>query len=221
MAPSLLTLRRATVRLGAEPLLEALTVAVAAADRICLVGRNGVGKIDPAQGARGAGRARRGRALPGAGYDGRLSAPGAKEFGGTLLLGSRDRDFLDRLVTSVIAFEGGGRLREYAGGYSDMVHQRAPETPQASKSRARSAERPETGAPRSCARAHRDLDRLLGRIDALGAAIARLEGDLADPDLFGRDPKLPSSPGWRWHWRSSGRPTDPRGTLRLGEPPRR
>ena len=46
------------------------------------------------------------------------------EFEGTLLLVSHDRDFLDRLVTSVIAFEGGGRVREYAGGYSDYRRQR-------------------------------------------------------------------------------------------------
>ena len=43
---------------------------------------------------------------------------------GTLILVSHDRDFLDRTVTSVIAFEGEGRWIEYAGGYSDMVAQR-------------------------------------------------------------------------------------------------
>ena len=45
-------------------------------------------------------------------------------FGGTLLLVSHDRDFLDRLVTSTIVFEGGGRVAEYAGGYSDWLTQR-------------------------------------------------------------------------------------------------
>ncbi|MGH6903449.1 MAG: ATP-binding cassette domain-containing protein, partial [Geminicoccaceae bacterium] len=44
MPPPLLSLRHATVRLGAEPLFAALSVAVAATDRICLVGRNGAGK---------------------------------------------------------------------------------------------------------------------------------------------------------------------------------
>src|SRR4029078_8304833 len=43
---------------------------------------------------------------------------------GTLILVSHDRDFLDRTVTSVIAFEGEGRWIEYAGVYSDMVAQR-------------------------------------------------------------------------------------------------
>ena len=44
MSPPLLSLRNVTVRLGVEPLFEALSAAVAAGDRICLVGRNGAGK---------------------------------------------------------------------------------------------------------------------------------------------------------------------------------
>ena len=48
------------------------------------------------------------------------------EYPGTVLLVSHDRDFLDRVVTSVIAAEGGGRWVEYAGGYSDMLAQRGP-----------------------------------------------------------------------------------------------
>jgi ATP-binding cassette subfamily F protein uup len=45
-------------------------------------------------------------------------------YAGTVLLISHDRDFLDRLVTSVIAPEGNGRWVEYAGGYTDMLAQR-------------------------------------------------------------------------------------------------
>src|SRR6202034_2965650 len=47
------------------------------------------------------------------------------EYGGTVLLVSHDRDFLDRVVTSVIASERNGRWIEYAGGYTDMLAQRA------------------------------------------------------------------------------------------------
>src|SRR5246500_1313615 len=46
------------------------------------------------------------------------------DYEGTVILISHDRDFLDRVVTSVIVAEGGGRWTEYAGGYSDMVAQR-------------------------------------------------------------------------------------------------
>ena len=46
------------------------------------------------------------------------------DYAGTILIVSHDRDFLDRVATSVIVSEGGGRWTEYAGGYSDMVAQR-------------------------------------------------------------------------------------------------
>lgn len=46
------------------------------------------------------------------------------DYDGTVILISHDRDFLDRVVTSVIAPEGNGRWVEYAGGYSDMLAQR-------------------------------------------------------------------------------------------------
>jgi ATP-binding cassette subfamily F protein uup len=46
------------------------------------------------------------------------------EYSGTVLLISHDRDFLDRIVGSVIVPEGEGRWQEYAGGYSDMLIQR-------------------------------------------------------------------------------------------------
>ena len=48
------------------------------------------------------------------------------DYPGTVLLVSHDRDFIDRVVTSVIATEGDGRWIEYAGGYSDMLAQRGP-----------------------------------------------------------------------------------------------
>ena len=46
------------------------------------------------------------------------------DYTGTLLLVSHDRDFLDNVVTSTLALEGGGRLGEYVGGYSDWLRQR-------------------------------------------------------------------------------------------------
>ena len=46
-------------------------------------------------------------------------------YDGTVLLVSHDRDFLDRVATSVLATHGNGVWVEYAGGYSDMVAQKA------------------------------------------------------------------------------------------------
>jgi len=44
-----------------------------------------------------------------------------QDYSGTLFLVSHDRAFLDNVVTQVIAFEGNGRLREYAGGFEDWL----------------------------------------------------------------------------------------------------
>ncbi len=45
------------------------------------------------------------------------------DFDGTVLLVSHDRVFLDRIVTSTLAFEGDGRVTEYVGGYEDYLRQ--------------------------------------------------------------------------------------------------
>ncbi len=46
------------------------------------------------------------------------------DFGGTLLVVSHDRAFLDNVVTSTLVFEGDGRVGDYAGGYTDWLRQR-------------------------------------------------------------------------------------------------
>src|SRR5262249_46762601 len=46
------------------------------------------------------------------------------DYEGTVILISHDRDFLDRVVTLVIAPDGSGKWIEYAGGYTDMLAQR-------------------------------------------------------------------------------------------------
>jgi len=42
-----------------------------------------------------------------------------QDYKGTVFLVSHDRQFLDNVVTSMIAFEGEGKWREYEGGYED------------------------------------------------------------------------------------------------------
>jgi ABC transport system ATP-binding/permease protein len=48
------------------------------------------------------------------------------EYSGTLLVVSHDRDFLDHVATSTLVMEGGGRVGEFVGGYTDWVRQRQP-----------------------------------------------------------------------------------------------
>ena len=120
------------------------------------------------------------------------------DYAGTVLLVSHDRDFLDRVVTSVVASQGNGRWIEYAGGYADMLAQRA-EAPRGSpptKARRVKQAQPATqsgalpsGLPRRMNfNDRRALAMLPARIAALDTQIAELNVVLADPDLYARDP---------------------------------
>ena len=46
------------------------------------------------------------------------------DYDGTVLIVSHDRDFLDRTVTGLLAFEEDGRVVAHAGGYSDYLERR-------------------------------------------------------------------------------------------------
>jgi ATP-binding cassette subfamily F protein uup len=107
------------------------------------------------------------------------------DYDGTLLLVSHDRDFLDRLVTSIIAVEGDGIVHEYVGGYSDYLRQRrVPLAPKSAKPAERkpalAAPRPRTPSKLSW-KDQRELDALPAIIAKLEAEKAALEALLADP----------------------------------------
>jgi len=114
------------------------------------------------------------------------------DYDGTVLLVSHDRDFLDRIVASVIALEGDGKAQEYPGGYSDYFRQRK-EKPDASSAAKPS---PSTSQKQDRAKAQtklsykdqRALEELQSRMPQLEKEIAALEAALADPDLYARDP---------------------------------
>ncbi|AMN45861.1 ABC transporter ATP-binding protein [Steroidobacter denitrificans] len=65
-------------------------------------------------------------------------------YGGTLLLVSHDRAFLDNVVTQTLVAEGNGKWQEYVGGYSDWLAQR-PVAQQPPKLRKESSD--EAGLP--------------------------------------------------------------------------
>jgi ATP-binding cassette subfamily F protein uup len=118
------------------------------------------------------------------------------DYAGTVLVVSHDRDFLDRIATSILMAEGEGRWIEYAGGYSDMVAQRGEgvvaSRPAAIPAKARARvdkplEQPSQPKRRLGFKEKRALDLLPRRIAQLQADIARLESELADPGLFARD----------------------------------
>jgi ATP-binding cassette subfamily F protein uup len=120
------------------------------------------------------------------------------DYSGTALLVSHDRDFLDRVVTSVVMAEGDARFIEYAGGYSDMVAQRgagvALQTKQ-NKSAVPVAPKPartEAPSPRRklSFKDKHALETLPAQITALEERVGDLRAQLADDGLYARDTKL-------------------------------
>jgi ATP-binding cassette subfamily F protein uup len=111
------------------------------------------------------------------------------EFSGTLLVVSHDRAFLDNVVTSTLVMEGGGRVGEFVGGYSDWVRQRAPRTPVAREAEAskRAAPPPKQRPvkPRKLTfREQAELAALPDRIDELERERQRLYDSLGDPAVL-------------------------------------
>jgi ABC transport system ATP-binding/permease protein len=118
------------------------------------------------------------------------------DYAGTVLLVSHDRDFLDRVVTSVLAPEGDGRWVEYAGGYSDMLTQRrgaelVKAAPQKATDDLGPAPAPPLGPPRSAKKmSFKDkhaLETLPNEIQKLEKDIAALNVLLSDAGLYARN----------------------------------
>jgi ABC transport system ATP-binding/permease protein len=112
------------------------------------------------------------------------------DYRGTILLVSHDRAFLDNVVTSTLVFEGGGRVQEYVGGYSDWYRLRQAST--AAKQLPRKEARPAAAAkPRPAKLSYKDereLEQLPERIESLEAEQAELSRRVSDPAFYKTDP---------------------------------
>ena len=118
------------------------------------------------------------------------------DYPGTVLLVSHDRDFLDRVCTSVITSEGNGIWQEYAGGYSDMLAQRgsAPKAEQQkakpkSKAKPKQEVKPKEASNKLSAKQQHALKTLPKEIERLEFEIEKLQKALAKPGLYDEDPK--------------------------------
>ncbi|MBC8268736.1 MAG: ATP-binding cassette domain-containing protein [Rhodospirillaceae bacterium] len=116
-------------------------------------------------------------------------------YAGTVLLVSHDRDFLDRVVTSVIVSEGQGRWQEYAGGYSDMIIQqgilpnveKSLQPAKTAKPVVRSS-KPDQKRKLSYKEKYA-LENLPTQIETLESEIEELHQQLAEPSFFANDPE--------------------------------
>ena len=116
------------------------------------------------------------------------------DYDGTVLLVSHDRDFLDRVATTTIALEPGGKATVYAGGWSDYQAQKPSA---ADRKTAKHATKPSTTKTKmetaevktalSFTEKHR-LEALPAEIARIEAEIGKLEEFLGQPNLFTEQP---------------------------------
>ncbi len=119
------------------------------------------------------------------------------DYSGTVILISHDRDFLDRVVSSVIVPEGNGRWNEYAGGYSDMLTQRGADIASTKTARPTAAKEAKAASTESASKPKKKLsfndkhalDNLPKQIAKLENEIKTLQARLDDPELYARDRK--------------------------------
>jgi len=117
-----------------------------------------------------------------------------QDYSGTLFLVSHDREFLDNVVTQVIAFEGNGKLCEYIGGYEDWIRAKQFEDnnnqqkilskqPEASPNSGSTARKPARTKKLSYQEA-RELEALPGKIDTLEREQANITLRLNEPTIY-------------------------------------
>ncbi len=117
-------------------------------------------------------------------------------FAGTVLLVSHDRQFMDNVVTSIIVFEGNGKVGEYVGGYSDWVrgggrlidpNELAAEKARKkdSKQSVQSEPKPTTPAKKKLSyKEQRELEQQLKQIEKCETRLAELEKLISEPDFY-------------------------------------
>ncbi|CAK7021033.1 ATP-binding cassette domain-containing protein [Saezia sanguinis] len=130
-----------------------------------------------------------------------------QNYPGTVFLVSHDRQFLDNVVTSTIAYEGNARWREYEGGYEDWktqseraaaiaVANEAKMSPQKPQSQLPAAGIPATTPASSTAarrklsnKEQRELDALPDLIDTLEKEQTEIGSVLAGTDIYQKEPQ--------------------------------
>ena len=116
------------------------------------------------------------------------------DYNGSLLLVSHDRAFLNNVVTSTLAFDANGVVREYAGGYDDYVRQRAQqkEAPAAKSTDTKAVEAKKQQAKKSQKKKlswkeQNELKSLPDEIEKLETEQSTLSEQMSDPGFFKQD----------------------------------
>ena len=119
------------------------------------------------------------------------------DYSGTVLLVSHDRDFIDRVVTSVIYMPGNGTVYEHAGSYSDLLtklseHKISAGVGVVKKVIKKEPEKTTSNISNKTARLSYNQQRLLnvlpGEIEQLENKIQQTEQALSNADLYLQNP---------------------------------
>jgi ATP-binding cassette subfamily F protein uup len=104
---------------------------------------------------------------------------------GTVLLVSHDRAFLNNVVTSTLALEGDGVVKEYVGGYDDWLRQsQVPLQPQKATPK-KPATKQKSERPRKLSfKEKKELETLPQLIETLETEQQQLHDAMADPDFY-------------------------------------
>lgn len=117
------------------------------------------------------------------------------DYGGTILIVSHDRDFLDRVVSSVIYLKGDGTVYEHAGSYSELLeklpeHEIKPVSKVAPKKPAVAATQTSANKPKKLSyNQQRLLEVLPQEVADIEKEISQIEQELSDPDLYTAQPQ--------------------------------
>lgn len=109
------------------------------------------------------------------------------EFGGTCLVVTHDRYFLDRIATGILAFEGEGRVTRYEGNYSAYLERRPPPLPVGNDAVAApkaTKTSPPPAPPKLNPAERKELSQIEAKIEAQEQCVAEIETRLADPTTY-------------------------------------
>lgn len=114
------------------------------------------------------------------------------DYDGTLIIVSHDRDFLDRTVTEVIAFEGEGKITQHFGGYSDYIRDTggaAYKKAEAKPTKPAAPAKPAEPASKLTFAEADELKKLPAKITTLEQKIYELTTEMESPELYTANPK--------------------------------
>jgi ABC transport system ATP-binding/permease protein len=124
------------------------------------------------------------------------------DFPGSVLVVTHDRYFLDRVATSMLVFEGEGRVSEYVGDYGNYSRLRRERSRASAEAPVTAARAPVAPVAKTATRPsklsykeERELSEMEANIELAEREVKRLEAELADPELYRRDATLAGQRG--------------------------